>query len=213
MTKGSLRRALFIFARPVHERLPTRGAKTDVGGNFLTAVNLPGSSGGILPIASTNVFVDAPNQEDLAMTLPSRWNPIRQLTRFEPLSDFDELFRGLSTRPMMRELEKTMDMRLDVVEDDKLYQVKIDMPGVKKGDIDVSVEGNLVTISAEIKREKSEEHQRELYTERYSGKAYRSFTLPLEVDSTRSEAKYDGGVLMLTLPKKSGSVSKHLPVH
>ena len=75
------------------------------------------------------------------------------------------------------------------------------------------MEGNQVTINAEIKREKNEENQKELYSERYSGKTYRSFSLPLEVDSTKSEAKYDGGVLMLTLPKKSGSVSKHLAVH
>ena len=147
------------------------------------------------------------------MTIPTRWNPLRQITRFDPLSDFDELFRGMATRPLAREFEKAMEMRLDVVEDDKTYRVKIDMPGVKKDDIDVSVEGNQVTINAEIKREKTEEDQRELYTERYSGKAYRSFSLPSEVDSTKAEAKYDGGVLMLTLPKKSGSVSKHLPVH
>lgn len=147
------------------------------------------------------------------MTLPTRWNPLRQITRFDPLADFDELFRGLATRPMSREFEKAMEMRLDVIEDDKAYKVKIDMPGVKKDDIDVSVEGNQVTISAEIKREKTEENERELYTERYSGKAYRSFSLPFDVDSTKSEAKYDGGVLMLTLPKKSTSVSKHLAVH
>lgn len=147
------------------------------------------------------------------MTLPTRWNPLRQITRFDPLADFDELFRGLATRPMSREFEKAMEMRLDVIEDDKTYKVKIDMPGVKKDDIDVSVEGNQVTISAEIKREKTEENERELYTERYSGKAYRSFSLPFDVDSTKSEAKYDGGVLMLTLPKKSTSVSKHLAVH
>ena len=147
------------------------------------------------------------------MTLPTRWNPLRQMTRFDPLSDFDDLFRGLTTRPISREFEKAMEMRLDVIEDDKVYRIKVDMPGVKKDDIDVSVEGNQVTINAEIKREKTEENQRELYSERYSGKTYRSFSLPLEVDSTKSEAKYDGGVLMLTLPKKSGSVSKHLAVH
>lgn len=147
------------------------------------------------------------------MTLPTRWNPLRQITRFDPLSDLDDIFRGLTMRPVSREFEKAMEMRLDVIEDDKAYRVSVDMPGVKKGDIDVSVEGNQITISAEIKREKTEETQKELYTERYSGKAYRSFSLPFEVDSTKSEAKYDGGVLMLTLPKKSGSLSKHLSVH
>lgn len=147
------------------------------------------------------------------MTLPTLWNPLRQMSRFDPLSDFDDLFRGLAMRPVSREFEKAMEMRLDVIEDDKTYRVNVEIPGVKKSDIDVSVEGNQVTISAEIKREKTEENQKQLYTERYSGKAFRSFSLPFEVDSTKSEAKYDGGVLMLTLPKKSGSVSKHLSVH
>jgi len=147
------------------------------------------------------------------MALPTRWNPLRQMTRFDPLSDFDEIFRGLAARPMSREFEKAMEMRLDVIEDDKSYRVSVDMPGVKKSDIDVSVEGNQVTISAELKREATNENERELYTERYSGKAYRSFSLPFEVDSTKSEARYDGGVLMLTLPKKASSVSKHLSVH
>lgn len=147
------------------------------------------------------------------MTLPTRWNPLRQITRFDPLTEFDDLFRGLALRPMSREMEKAMEMRLDVIEDDKTYRVNVEMPGVKKNDIDVSVEGNQITISAEIKREKIEEKQKEIYTERYAGKAYRSFSLPFEVDSTKSEAKYDGGVLTLTLPKKSGSLSKHLSVH
>lgn len=147
------------------------------------------------------------------MTLPTRWNPLRQITRFDPLTEFDDLFRGLALRPMSREMEKAMEMRLDVIEDDKIYRVNVEMPGVKKNDIDVSVEGNQITISAEIKREKIEEKQKEIYTERYAGKAYRSFSLPFEVDSTKSEAKYDGGVLTLTLPKKSGSLSKHLSVH
>lgn len=147
------------------------------------------------------------------MTLPTRWNPLRQITRFDPLTEFDDLFRGLALRPMSREMEKAMEMRLDVIEDDKAYRVNVEMPGVKKNDIDVSVEGNQITISAEIKREKIEEKQKEIYTERYAGKAYRSFSLPFEVDSTKSEAKYDGGVLTLTLPKKSGSLSKHLSVH
>lgn len=147
------------------------------------------------------------------MSLPTRWNPFRQLSRFDPITDFDELFRGLGARPLARQFENTLEMRMDVTEDDKAYRITVDVPGVKKEDIDVSVEGNQVTISAEIKREQSRDNEKEIYSERYSGKAYRSFSLPFEVDSAKSEARYDGGVLALTLPKKASAESKHLSIN
>ena len=147
------------------------------------------------------------------MNLPARWNPLRQISRFDPIED---IFSNLGLRPFQRELQQTMnnlDMRMDVTEDDKSYCIKIDVPGVKKEDIDVLVEGNQVTISAEIKRDKARENDKDLYTERYIGKAFRSFTLPSEVDSSKSDAHYDGGVLTLTLPKTANTVSKRLSVH
>jgi len=147
------------------------------------------------------------------MTLPTRWSPFRQIGRFDPISDFEDIFRGLGVRPMSRDVENAMEMRMDVIEDDKSYRINVDMPGVKKDEIDVSVEGNQVTISADVKREESRENEKSLYSERYSGKAYRSFSLPFEVDSTKSDARYEGGVLMLTLPKKASSISKRLSVH
>jgi len=147
------------------------------------------------------------------MAIPTRWNPIGPLSRVDPFFDFDDLLRGFGMRPSIaRDYERTLDMRLDVNEDDKEYVVNVDMPGVKKGDIDISVEGNQITVRAEVKREKSSGKGKELYNERYSGQAYRSFSLPTEVDSGTAKAIYDGGVLTLTLPKKSGSAVKHLPI-
>ena len=147
------------------------------------------------------------------MTLPTRWNPLGQISRMDPFSDFEDLLRTFGTRSLAREYERTMDMRLDVNEDDKGYIVNIDMPGVKKEDIDISIEGNQVAVRAEVKREKSRDKGKEIYNERYSGQAYRSFTLPAEIDSTAAQANYDGGVLTLTLPKKTGTASKHLSVN
>lgn len=147
------------------------------------------------------------------MTLPTRWNPISSLGRFDPFVDFEDLLRGLGARSTLaREYERTMDMRLDINEDDKSYIVNVDMPGVKKEDIDISVEGSQVSIRAEVKREKSRDKGKEIYNERYSGQAYRSFSLPNEIDGTSAKAAYDGGVLTLTLPKKSGASAKHLSV-
>ncbi len=146
------------------------------------------------------------------MALPTRWNPFRQLGRLDPLVEIDDLFRNFA-KPMYLQRDDMLDMRMDVSEDDKGYRVTVDIPGVKKSDIDVSIEGNQVTINAEVSREKSHESEKEVHCERYSGKAYRSFTLPSEVDAARSEARYDNGVLTLALPRKAGSQSKHLPIH
>lgn len=147
------------------------------------------------------------------MNLPTRWNPFHQLARLDPFTDFEDLFRTFGPRSMAQQYERTMDMRLDINEDDQNYVVNVDMPGVRKEDIDVAVEGNQITIRAEVKRELSQGKGKAIYNERYSGQAYRAFTLPMEVDSTKAQAAYDGGVLCLTLPKKTSTASKHLAIN
>jgi HSP20 family protein len=88
-----------------------------------------------------------------------------------------------------------------------------ELPGVAKEDIAVSVEAGEVSISAEVKREKeTKDGDKLLRTERYYGSVARAFTLPTDVDAARAEAKFDQGVLTLTLPKAEGARSKSLPV-
>lgn len=148
------------------------------------------------------------------MTMLTRWNPFRSVARFDPNSDFEDLFRGLSLRPFLRELEKSVpDLRIDVQEDEKNYRVKIDVPGAKKDDIQVSIDGKLVRVEAEIKSEETHEDRKQVHTERYVGKSYREFGLPQEVDADKSEAQYDDGVLTLTLPKKNGGHAKRIAVN
>lgn len=146
------------------------------------------------------------------MTLPTRWNPLRPASLLDSFTDIEDLFRGLGTRSLPRGYEKTLEMHMDVSEDDKAYRVTVDVPGVKKEDIDVSVVGNQVSISAEVKREQSRDTEKEMLSERFSGKAFRSFSLPDEVDSSKAEASYDGGVLRLTLPKKGDNPSHRLSI-
>lgn len=141
-----------------------------------------------------------------------RWTPFRQLARLDPFPDIEDVVRGWLPRHD-RQIERALEMRLDVAESDKEYSVDVDLPGVKKEDIDVSVEGTQVTIRADVKRDVSRQRGKELYAERYSGQAYRSFTLPQEVDAASAKAQYDGGVLTLTLPKKNGSAARHLAVN
>jgi len=128
----------------------------------------------------------------------------------EPL---DEMFRQMM-RPWRGELaERAPQIKLDVHENDTSYTVKAEVPGVNKDDIDVRIEGHRVTLSAEVKKDSEEKKDgRVLRSERHYGYASRSFTLSSEVDEARSEAKYKDGILELTLPKKTKSSSKRLPV-
>ncbi|HET7060914.1 MAG TPA: Hsp20/alpha crystallin family protein, partial [Nitrosospira sp.] len=100
-----------------------------------------------------------------------------------------------------------------VTEDDNAYHVRAEIPGVKKEDVKVQVEGNRVSISAENKQENEEkEGERVLYRECHQGSSYRTFTLGSEVDASKAEAKYDNGTLELTLPKKEGKTAKRIEV-
>jgi HSP20 family protein len=141
----------------------------------------------------------------------SRWSPFRQFGRYDPLAGLEEAIGAIFPADG-RQLRRAMEMRLDVAEDDKGYSVSVDMPGVRKEDIDVAVEGSQVTIRAEVKRDKSAHRGKEIHTERYEGEAYRSFTLPQEVDAAAAKAQYDGGVLTLALPKKNGSAARHVSI-
>ena len=146
------------------------------------------------------------------MSQLSQWNPFRSLSRVDTPPSFDDFFRGFGMRPAWRDLEALPEIRIDVNEDDKAYKVKADIPGMKKEDIQVSVEGREVEISAESRREVEKQDESCLYSERSEGRVYRSFSLPGEVDTRNVEAKYEHGVLKLTLPKKPNGKSNRIAV-
>jgi HSP20 family protein len=138
---------------------------------------------------------------------------MHNLAAYAPFADsgFDELLRGCF-RPVR--VDKTpATIRMDVVERDNAYVVNAEIPGVAKDDIQVSIEGNQVTISAEVKREpEAKDGRRLLRSERYRGSVYRGFTLPVEIDESASTAKYENGVLELTLVKKAAVAGRKLTV-
>jgi HSP20 family protein len=141
-----------------------------------------------------------------------RYDPF-SLAQFEPFADFDDLMKGFFVRPVLFEGQPTMQIKVDLKENDKAYTVHADIPGVKKDDIHVSIDGNQVSISAESKAEKEEkEGDKVLRSERYCGKVARSFTLAHDVDEANAQAKYEDGVLELTLPKKAASTAKKLTI-
>jgi HSP20 family protein len=104
-------------------------------------------------------------------------------------------------------------IKIDLKENDTAYTVRADIPGVKKEDVKVQVEGNRVSISCETRQEKEEkEGERVICRECHQGSSYRSFTLGSDVDETKAEAKYENGTLELTLPKKEGKTSRRIEV-
>jgi HSP20 family protein len=142
------------------------------------------------------------------------------ITRFNPLEDaFESFFRGVPVwlpNPETRETRAfaPTQFRMDVTENDKEYQVLAEMPGVRKEEISVTINGNEVTVSAEVKHEKDiKDGETVLRAERYYGKIQRAFTLGQEVDEATAQAKYNDGVLELKLPKKTVAAAKKLAVH
>ena len=128
----------------------------------------------------------------------------------EPMSEF---FRGMPRLWRGAMAQEAPQIKLDVHEADGSYTVHAEVPGVGKDDIDVRIDGNQVTISAEVKKNQEEKKDgRVLRSERQYGFASRSFTLACEVDEAKSTAKYQNGILELSLPKKTKSSSKRLPI-
>lgn len=129
---------------------------------------------------------------------------------------FDDFFRDLSpafyVKPLHGDpLPSPAQIKIDVQENEGAYTVQAEVPGVPKDDIHVALDGNVVTLRAEIKQEdSSRKDDKVLRSERYFGEVSRSFQLPVEIDTASASAKYDNGVLSLTLPKKrpAGSVQK-----
>ena len=104
-------------------------------------------------------------------------------------------------------------IRLDVSETEAAYKIAAEIPGVKKDQISVEIDGNEVVISAEVKREANAgESGKWLHSERFYGKTARRFQLAHEIDQSRSEAKFADGILELTLPKKVVATATKLAV-
>ncbi len=138
------------------------------------------------------------------------------ITRYDPFSDLvDDIFKGFLVRPVAYEGNRGEVLhraKVDVAEQNGAYKVTAELPGVKKDDIHVSIDGPQVTLEAEVKQEKETKDERVLHTERVFGKLTRSFTLPQEVDEAKAEARFRDGVLELTLPKKAAAQRKQISI-
>lgn len=140
----------------------------------------------------------------------TRFDPLSELARIDLFRGLDEFFNQSMMGPRMR--STGMTLRMDVSETEQSYIVKAEIPGVKKEDIKVNVDGNQVSISAQSVRETEQKQENMLVTERSMGQFYRSFTLPQAVDDSQAKAEYQDGILELTLPKRTGGTAKTLAI-
>jgi HSP20 family protein len=136
------------------------------------------------------------------------------IARFNVLDNaLDELMRGFFVRPVNFEATAPAHLRIDVTENEGGYVVRAEIPGVKKDDINVGIDGNQVEISAEVKHEKEvKQGEKVLRSERYYGKVYRAFALGQDIDESATQARYADGILELTLPKKASAAAKRITI-
>jgi HSP20 family protein len=140
--------------------------------------------------------------------------------RVDPLNGlFDEFFSDFFQRAGLVPASRASNApavsraRMDVVDKGAAFEIKLDLPGVRKDDIQVSVEGSRVSISAESKdARESRDGDKVLYSERFVSSYARSFELPAEVTEEGADARFEDGVLTLTLPKRAPLASKRLTV-
>ena len=131
---------------------------------------------------------------------------------------FDDFFKdiapGFYVRPLHGDgVPAPSQIKVDVKETDGGYTVQAEVPGVPKEDIQVSIDGNVVSLRAEVhQHDQKTEGEKVLRSERYFGSVARSFQLPVDVDAAQAKAKYDNGVLTLTLPKKQGGSAQRLSI-
>ena len=139
--------------------------------------------------------------------LANRMSIMSNLRVFDPFfsDDFDSALRRFFAPAKLEANSEPLKMRVDVSEGDGAYAVKADIPGVKKEDIAVRIDGNVVQIDAEARRDKEEKGNGDkvLRSERYYGMVSRTFSLADDIDEAKVEAKYADGVLTLKLPKKA----------
>ena len=129
---------------------------------------------------------------------------------------FDDFFKDMSPGFFVKPLHGDalpQSIKVDIKESPQAYTVQAEIPGVSRDDIHVTVDGNVVTLRAEVKQQDSQTADEKLVrSERYYGSVARSFQLPMDIDQGAAKAKYDNGVLVLTLPKKAGNGSQRLTI-
>jgi HSP20 family protein len=139
-----------------------------------------------------------------------RWDPFRELEGIQ--ARLNRLFPGMSERTEDETLFAGWSPAVDIQETDNEFILKADLPDVQKDDVKVELEGGLLTIEGERRKEKEEKGKRFHKIERSYGKFVRHFTLPTEVDGPNVKAEFKDGVLNVRLPKAANAKAKAIDV-
>lgn len=135
---------------------------------------------------------------------------VRDLFAADP---FDDAFRYFLRPWVSRGGAQAPDIKVDLTESNGDYKVKAEIPGVRKEEIQIDIDDNKVSISAEVKKASEEKKDdRVIRSERQYGFSSRSLWLDSPVDPSKASAKYENGVLELTLPKRVTSFAKRLTI-
>jgi HSP20 family protein len=150
-----------------------------------------------------------------------RWKPMRDISRWSPVTDLSSEFAT-----MQREIDRMFDRfrggavdssadlwpTVDIVENDNDFVVNVELPGVRKEDVKITVNDGVLTVKGEKKQERELKEDQYRRLERSFGAFERSFTLPTTAQSDRIGANYNNGVLMITIPKAEQAKPREIEV-
>jgi HSP20 family protein len=147
-----------------------------------------------------------------------RWFDNKSLSPFRDFSQvqepFDRLFNEFMNVKRTNGMQSfSLSPSCEIAEEDNNYILKFDLPGVTKDQVKVEADKDQLTIHAERKEEKKSESKKKYLSEMYYGSYTRSFTLPGPVDEKKVNAKFENGVLTVTVPKTESLKAKQIPVH
>lgn len=147
-------------------------------------------------------------QQQQAGRSMTAWTPFNEMERWmeETTRGWPSIFRRAPVEGM------AWMPAIDVYEKDDGYQIKVELPGVKKEDVNVSMMGDTVTISGERRTEETMKSENYIRSEMAYGKFSRSITLPTELDANKSKATYENGILMVEVPKIEGAKAKKVEI-
>lgn len=154
------------------------------------------------------------------MNITRRGTPLSSPYRGSPVEDhigriFENMFEDmLAPYSQLARLDSdaATSPRINIAENDKAFEVEAELPGANKEDIKVAIDGRRVTLEAEEKREDRKEGENLIYVERTARKFSRAFTLPADVDDGAAQARFENGILRLTLPKRDAAGAKKLAI-
>lgn len=139
-----------------------------------------------------------------------RRDPFRELRGLQ--DDMTRLFAGMAPLSSEDSVFGAWQPKVDIFEDQDVLVIEADMPGVKREDLDLTIENNVITLSGERKMEERKERENYHRVERSYGSFTRSFTLPRTVDTEKIKAEFKDGVLTVSLPKREETKARKIDV-